>query len=125
MCVVSVATEACEQQYSTSLNRFLGALKCPEELRRLAAFSPRIIGINNRNLKTFEGSLETTRSLLPEVPEGAVVISESGFFKRDELEMMAGWGGDGFLIGEGLMRAEDPGVALAGLLADPGEESGT
>ena len=96
-----------------------------DELRRLAAFSPRIIGINNRDLKTFEVSLETTRSLLPEVPEGAVVISESGFFKREELEMMTGWGVDGFLIGEGLMRAENPGEALAGLLGTAGEESVT
>ncbi|MCH2365129.1 MAG: indole-3-glycerol-phosphate synthase TrpC, partial [Planctomycetes bacterium] len=96
-----------------------------DELRRLAAFSPRIIGINNRDLKTFEVSLETTRSLLPEVPEGAVVISESGFFKREELEMMTGWGVDGFLIGEGLMRAENPGEALAGLLGAAGEESVT
>ena len=96
-----------------------------DELRRLAAFSPRIIGINNRNLKTFEVSLETTRSLLPEVPEGAVVISESGFFKREELDMMAGWGVDGFLIGEGLMRAESPGEALAGLLGAAGEGSVT
>jgi len=96
-----------------------------EEMRRVAIFSPRIIGINNRDLKTFEVSLETTRGLLPDVPAEAVVISESGFFKRDELEMMVGWGVDGFLIGEGLMRAEDPGAALAGLLGAEGEETGT
>jgi len=96
-----------------------------DELRRLAAFSPRIIGINNRDLKTFEVSLETTRSLLPEVPEGAVVISESGFFRREELEMMAGWGVDGFLIGESLMRTENPGETLADLLGAEGEESVT
>lgn len=96
-----------------------------EELRRVADFLPRVIGINNRDLKTFEVSLETTRGLLPGVPEGTVVISESGFFKREELEMMSGWGVDGFLIGEGLMRAEDPGEALAGLLRARGEGPGT
>lgn len=95
-----------------------------EEMHRVAAFSPRVVGINNRDLKTFEVSLETTRGLLPEVPEGAVVISESGFFEREELEMMSGWGVDGFLIGEGLMRAEDPGGALRGLLNTPAEEDG-
>ena len=96
-----------------------------EEMHRVAGFSPAVVGINNRDLKTFEVSLETTRGLLPEVPADAVVISESGFFKREELEMMSGWGVDGFLIGEGLMRAEDPGAALRGLLSAPGEGAGT
>ena len=95
-----------------------------EEMNRVAGFSPRVVGINNRDLKTFEVSLETTRGLLPGVPADAVVISESGFFEREELEMMSGWGVDGFLIGEGLMRAEDPGEALRGLLSAPGEGAG-
>ncbi|MEC8895554.1 MAG: indole-3-glycerol phosphate synthase TrpC [Planctomycetota bacterium] len=95
-----------------------------EEMHRVAAFSPRVVGINNRDLKTFEVSLETTRGLLPEVPADAVVISESGFFVREELEMMSDWGVDGFLVGEGLMRADDPGEALRGLLSSPGEGAG-
>lgn len=95
-----------------------------EEMQRVAAFSPRVVGINNRDLKTFEVSLETTRGLLPEVPADAVVISESGFFVREELEMMSDWGVDGFLVGEGLMRAEDPGEALRGLLSARGEGAG-
>lgn len=95
-----------------------------EEMNRVAGFSPRVVGINNRDLETFEVSLETTRGLLPGVPGDAVVISESGFFEREELEMMSGWGVDGFLIGEGLMRAEDPGEALRGLLSAPGEGAG-
>ena len=95
-----------------------------EEMHRVAAFSPRVVGINNRDLKTFEVSLETTRGLLPEVPADTVVISESGFFVREELEMMSDWGVDGFLVGEGLMRAEDPGEALRGLLSAPGEGAG-
>ena len=96
-----------------------------EEMRRLAAFSPRVVGINNRDLKTFDVSLDTTRRLLPEVPGAAAVISESGFSRRDELEMMVGWGVDAFLVGEGLMRAEDPGAALSGLLGVRDEEPGT
>ncbi len=96
-----------------------------EEMRRLAAFSPRVVGINNRDLKTFDVSLDTTRRLLPEVPGAAAVISESGFSRRDELEMMVGWGVDAFLIGEGLMRAEDPGAALSGLLGVRDEEPRT
>ena len=96
-----------------------------EEMRRLAAFSPRVVGINNRDLKTFDVSLDTTRRLLPEVPGEAAVISESGFSRRDELEMMAGWGVDAFLVGEGLMRAEDPGAALSGLLGVRDEEPRT
>ena len=96
-----------------------------EEMRRLAAFSPRVVGINNRDLKTFDVSLDTTRRLLPEVPGAAAVISESGFSRRDELEMMVGWGVDAFLVGEGLMRAEDPGAALSGLLGVRDEEPRT
>lgn len=96
-----------------------------EEMRRLGAFSPRVVGINNRDLKTFDVSLDTTRRLLPEVPGAAAVISESGFSRRDELEMMAGWGVDAFLVGEGLMRAEDPGAALSGLLGVRDEEPRT
>lgn len=93
------------------------------EMKRLAAFSPGVVGINNRDLKTFEVSLETTRDLLPEVPAGAAVISESGFFKREEMERMSVRGVDAFLIGEGLMRAEDPGAALGELIGNPGGES--
>ena len=96
-----------------------------EEMRRLASFSPRVVGINNRDLKTFDVSLDTTRRLLPEVPGAAAVISESGFSRRDELEMMVGWGVDAFLVGEGLMRAEDPGAALSGLLGVRDEEPRT
>lgn len=88
------------------------------ELRRLVPREPRLVGINNRDLKTFEVSLETTRRLLPEVPRDAIVVSESGFSRRRELEEMARWGVGAFLIGESLLRAPDPGEALRDLL-DP------
>ena len=89
-----------------------------EELERLRPFSPRLVGINNRDLRTFDVSLETTRRLVPRVPAGALVISESGFYEHSELERLRGWGVDAFLIGESLMRAADPGAALAALLRE-------
>jgi indole-3-glycerol phosphate synthase len=88
----------------------------PDELRRLIPLRPKLVGINNRSLRTFEVTLETTRRLLPEVPGDALAVSESGFSRRDELETMREWGVHAFLIGESLMRAPDPGAALAELL---------
>jgi indole-3-glycerol phosphate synthase len=86
------------------------------DLERVIPLEPALIGINNRDLRTFEVSLETTRNLLPRVPTGALVVSESGFFTRDDIVAMAARGVDAFLIGEGLIRAPDPGAALAGLI---------
>jgi indole-3-glycerol phosphate synthase len=93
------------------------------ELERLLAHAPRLVGINNRDLKSFEVSLETTRRLLPAIPAGAVSVSESGFSRRAELEMLSAWGVGAFLIGEMLMRAPDPGAALLELVGAHGEES--
>ncbi len=92
-----------------------------DELHRLLGLplQPEVIGVNNRDLRTFEVNLETTRALLPEMPENAVKVSESGFFERSELTMMREWGVDAFLIGESLLRAPDPGRALAHLLREP------
>lgn len=87
------------------------------ELARLIPLAPAVVGINNRNLRTFEVSLETTQALLPQLPESAVSVSESGFFQRSELQRLKDWGVDGFLIGESLMRAPDPEVALRDLVA--------
>jgi len=95
-----------------------------EEARRVRAFSPRIVGVNNRDLRTFAVSLETTRSAIPELPTAAVKVSESGFFRRSELEAMRAWGVDAFLIGESLMRADDPTRALRELVeGDAGSDS--
>lgn len=87
-----------------------------EELERALRVEPDLIGVNNRDLKTFEVDLETTRTLLPLRPPGAVMVSESGFHTREEIDRMREWGTDAFLIGESLLRAADPGVALEGLL---------
>jgi indole-3-glycerol phosphate synthase len=87
-----------------------------EEARRVRQFSPRLVGVNNRDLRTFEVSLETTRRLVPELPEGALVVSESGFSTREELEALRRWGAGAFLIGESLVRARDPAAALRRLV---------
>lgn len=87
-----------------------------EEADRARRFSPRIVGVNNRDLKTFDVSLDTTRNAIPQLPEDTVIVSESGFSERHEIEMMVEWGVDAFLIGESLMRAADPCEALRGLV---------
>ena len=87
-----------------------------KELERVIPFGPKLVGINNRDLRTFDVSLDTTRRLLPLVPSGSLVVSESGFFHHQELEMMKRWGVNAFLIGESLMRAPDPGEALRELI---------
>jgi indole-3-glycerol phosphate synthase len=86
------------------------------DLERVLPLGPRILGINNRSLRDFEVTLETTRALLPDIPAGVIIVSESGFSCREDLEMLSGWGVHAFLIGEHLMRQEDPGAALARLL---------
>lgn len=94
------------------------------ELDRAMALKSPLLGINNRNLNTFETSLETTRSLSARVPEDRMVISESGLFSPADLADMAGHGARSFLIGESLMRQEDVETATRALLADPVAKGG-
>jgi indole-3-glycerol phosphate synthase len=89
------------------------------ELDRALRLKSPLIGINNRDLNTFETTLETTRTLAPRVPEGRMVISESGLFTPDDLAAMAASGARSFLIGESLMRQEDVAAATRDLLANP------
>ena len=86
------------------------------ELETALKHGARLIGVNNRNLRTFETSLETSRRLLPQIPAGVTVVSESGLERRDELDELEACGCHAFLVGEALMRAPHPGRALAGLL---------
>ena len=76
------------------------------------------IGVNNRNLKTFEVSLETSLELVERIPQGTVRVAESGIATRADLLRLRTAGFDAFLIGESLMRQLDPGAALMELLAD-------
>src|SRR6185503_9642920 len=89
-----------------------------EEMRRAAACGAKLIGVNNRDLRTFEVSLETSLSLAREVPSEALLISESGLKTRDDLQLLHSVGYRGFLIGETLVRAEDPQQALRNVLDD-------
>lgn len=76
-----------------------------------------LIGINNRNLKTFEVNLETTERLIPMLPHGIVVVCESGIEGPDQIRRLESLGVHNFLVGEALMRAQDPGAKLRELLA--------
>ena len=77
-----------------------------------------LIGVNNRNLKTFETRLETTLELLPCVPKGRMVVAESGILSRADVARLSQGGVGAFLVGEAFMRAPDPGQALADLFAE-------
>jgi indole-3-glycerol phosphate synthase len=80
-----------------------------------------IFGINNRDLRTFEVTLETTRRLAPKIPAGAVGVCESGIHTRNDLDEMVRCGIRCFLIGESLMSAPDPGARLAELIGGEGK----
>ena len=71
-----------------------------------------LIGINNRNLRTFETRLETTLDLLARIPENRIVITESGIARREDVDRLRSNGVNSFLVGEAFMRAQDPGKAL-------------
>jgi indole-3-glycerol phosphate synthase len=86
------------------------------EMERAAAIGAALIGINNRDLKTFNTSTDVTRRLAPLAPEGALLVSESGLGQAGELGQLEEIGVTAFLLGESLMSAADPGAALAGLL---------
>jgi indole-3-glycerol phosphate synthase len=88
------------------------------ELERALVLNTPLIGINNRNLRTFETSLDTTFSLLREIPDDRIVVTESGVHSRDDVTMLRSKGVNAFLVGEAFMRAADPGVALSNLFKD-------
>jgi indole-3-glycerol phosphate synthase len=83
-----------------------------QELDTALRLKTPLIGINNRNLKTFETRLETTLELLAGFPEGRIVVTESGILSPGDVRRMQGAGVKAFLVGEAFMRAPDPGAAL-------------
>jgi len=87
------------------------------ELERALALKTPLLGINNRDLRTFEVSLDTTLGLMAQVPPDKLLITESGIYTREDVLRMNAAGVHGFLVGEAFMRASDPGVALAQLFA--------
>jgi indole-3-glycerol phosphate synthase len=76
-----------------------------------------LVGVNNRNLRTFETRLETTLALLDRIPPERVVITESGILDPADVALMRGRGVHTFLVGEAFMRASDPGAELSRLFA--------
>jgi len=87
------------------------------ELQRALKLKTPLLGINNRNLKTFDVSLDTTLGLLKDVPAGHLLVTESGISTVADVQRMRAAGVQAFLVGEVLMRADEPGQALAELFA--------
>ena len=88
------------------------------ELERALKLKTPLLGINNRNLQTFEVSLDTTLGLLKDVPADRLLVTESGVTTPADVARLREAGVNAFLVGEAFMRAEDPGVALAALFPD-------
>jgi indole-3-glycerol phosphate synthase len=88
------------------------------ELERALKLKTPLLGINNRNLQTFEVALDTTLTLLKDVPADRLLVTESGITTPAEVARLRAAGVSAFLVGEAFMRAEDPGMALAALFPD-------
>ncbi|MEM7194526.1 MAG: indole-3-glycerol phosphate synthase TrpC [Pseudomonadota bacterium] len=83
-----------------------------EELQRALQLPAKLIGINNRNLRTFETSLQTTLDLRSEIPRDRLLVTESGIHNREDVELMQNSGVNAFLVGESFMRAAEPGQKM-------------
>jgi indole-3-glycerol phosphate synthase len=85
------------------------------ELEKASGLNTPLLGINNRNLRTFETRLDTTLDLMPRIPAGRIVVAESGIASRADVERLRARRVNAFLVGETFMRAPDPGLALQDL----------
>jgi len=90
-----------------------------EELDRALAAGARIVGVNNRDLKTLTVRVETSYELIEQIPEECLAVAESGLRSHDDLKSLRATGFDAFLIGEHLMLSPDPAAALRALLVPP------
>ena len=108
--------EACAMDYGMDV-----LIEChdSEELARAAKLRSPLVGINNRNLKTMDISLDVGAAMLPHLPRNRIAIAESGLFTPQDLARMAKSGARCFLIGESLMRADDVAAATKAILANP------
>jgi indole-3-glycerol phosphate synthase len=89
----------------------------PSEVRRALAAGARLVGINHRDLRTFQVDTTLAVRMRPEIPKGRLVVAESGIKTAADVEHLRGAGINAILVGESLMRAPDPGNALRGLLS--------
>ena len=108
--VAALSQEQLEELLSLSHSLGLGCLvevHNEDEVERALHSQARIIGINNRDLTTFTIDINTTRRLLPLIPKGKIVVSESGIRNRSDVEKLKGWGVNAVLVGEALVTAED------------------
>jgi indole-3-glycerol phosphate synthase len=87
------------------------------ELERAQRSGARIIGVNNRDLRTFQVSLDVSKALAPSIPSDVIRVSESGIFTFDDIDRLRAAGFDAFLIGEHLVKSADPTAALQALVA--------
>ncbi len=111
----SLAQELCATAHELGLS-VLPEVHDAKELERAMDLDTPLLGINNRNLHTFDITLQTTLDLLAEIPDERTVITESGIFTHDDIQMMNQHDVYGFLVGESLMRQNDPEQALKQLL---------
>jgi indole-3-glycerol phosphate synthase len=86
-----------------------------EEMQRALKLKTPLIGVNNRNLRSFEVSLQTTLDLMSDVPKSRLLITESGILTKEDVNRMRSAEVHAFLVGEAFMRAKEPGLALADL----------
>ena len=96
----------------SQLLEFMDIVHDQLELEIALDIGSEVIGINNRNLRTFETTLNTTEELAPKVPLGKIVVSESGISNKDDIKRVQEAGAHAMLVGESLMRSGDPGKAL-------------
>jgi indole-3-glycerol phosphate synthase len=108
------ALEACADELGMAV---LAEVHEAGELERALKLATPLIGVNNRNLRTFEVALEATLDLLPRIPPDRLVVTESGILAPADVSLLRAHGVHTFLVGEAFMRAADPGAALAALFA--------
>ena len=119
LAIVAGLSDACIAEIMAEARRYaldvLVEVHTEAELARALAAGATLLGINNRNLHNFETDLAVTEELLPLVPAGTVVISESGVKSQDDVRRLVAQGARGVLVGESLMRAGDKGEAIRAL----------
>lgn len=120
--LIAAALDVAKMQAFEALAHSLGMAVLVEvhngaELDAALQLTTPLIGVNNRNLRTFEVSLQTTLDLLPRIPGDRIVVTESGILKAEDVKLMRNHQVHAFLVGEAFMRADDPGVELSKVFA--------